>query len=179
MTGLVRRVMLTAITPAVGAAAVLAMLPVATASASPVSTSTSVVVTGTPSTATTTPEQRLVAALRASRASAPYRFGTTAFNKWYARNHLARVYRGNLTQFRCLERLWQRESHWNHRAMNPNGKYLGIPQNTRSTIRAAGFSEAAFRANPEIQVQVGLRYIRSRYGTPCAAWAHSQRTGWY
>ena len=179
MTGRVRRVILAAITPALGAAAALTVLPVAPASASLPGASTGVAGAGAASTASTTPEQRLVAALRASRASAPYRFGTTAFNKWYARNHLARVYRGNLTQFRCLERLWQRESHWNHRAVNPNGKYLGIPQNTRSTIRAAGFSEAAFRANPEIQVQVGLRYIRGRYGTPCAAWAHSQRAGWY
>lgn len=129
--------------------------------------------------AVSSPEARLVAALRASRASAPYRFGTVAFTKWYARGHLSRVYRGNATQFRCLERLWERESHWNHRAANPNGRYLGVPQMTRSTIRSMGFSEAGFRANPEIQVQVGLRYIKGRYGSACSAWAHSQRTGWY
>lgn len=127
----------------------------------------------------TSPEARLVAALRASRASAPYRFGTAAFNKWYARGYLARVQRGNATQFACLDRLWHRESRWSHRAMNPSGRYLGIPQMTRSTIRSMGFSESGFRANPEIQVQVGLRYIKGRYGTPCSAWAHSQRTGWY
>jgi hypothetical protein len=29
------------------------------------------------------------------------------------------------------------------------------------------------------QINWGLGYIASRYGTPCGAWAHSQATNWY
>ncbi len=29
------------------------------------------------------------------------------------------------------------------------------------------------------QVRPGLGYIKSRYGTPCAAWDHVQETGQY
>ena len=29
------------------------------------------------------------------------------------------------------------------------------------------------------QIDAGLIYIDSRYGSPCGAWSHSQSTGWY
>jgi hypothetical protein len=36
-----------------------------------------------------------------------------------------------------------------------------------------------WRTNPYTQVRWGVSYIKSRYGTPCNAWAHSQQVGWY
>ena len=38
---------------------------------------------------------------------------------------------------------------------------------------------ADYMTNPATQIRWGLDYIRGRYGTPCSAWSHSQRTGWY
>jgi hypothetical protein len=80
-------------------------------------------------------------------------------------------------QFRCLDRLWTKESNWNHRAVNHSSGAYGIPQALpASKMRRAGRD---WRINPETQIKWGLKYIRSRYGTPCAAWAHSRRHGWY
>jgi hypothetical protein len=36
-----------------------------------------------------------------------------------------------------------------------------------------------WRTNPATQIRWGLGYIGSRYGSPCAAWSHSQSHGWY
>jgi hypothetical protein len=79
-------------------------------------------------------------------------------------------------QFSCLERLWARESGWRTRSGSASGAY-GIPQaRPGSRMRSAG---ADWRTNPQTQIRWGLRYIRSRYGSPCHAWAHSLATGWY
>ena len=38
---------------------------------------------------------------------------------------------------------------------------------------------ADWASNPATQVRWGLGYIRDSYGSPCAAWAHSQANNWY
>ena len=80
-------------------------------------------------------------------------------------------------QWRCLERLWSRESGWNHRARNPSSGAHGIPQALPGS-KMGGIS-ADWRTNPETQIKWGLRYIKGRYGTPCGAWAHFGASGWY
>lgn len=97
------------------------------------------------------------------------------------KGHSARDYarsQVSARQFACLNKLWNRESGWNHRAMNPSSGAYGIPQALPGwKMRSAG---ADWRTNPRTQVRWGLHlYIKPRYGTPCAAWAHSQRYGWY
>ena len=51
-------------------------------------------------------------------------------NKDIARNLIRADYArwDNPTQFRCLENLWQAESHWNHAARNKRTGACGIPQ---------------------------------------------------
>jgi resuscitation-promoting factor RpfB len=79
-------------------------------------------------------------------------------------------------QFSCLDPLWQRESGWNVYAANPDGAY-GIPQALPgSKMASAG---ADWQTDAATQIRWGLGYIQARYGSPCAAWAHSQATGWY
>lgn len=79
-------------------------------------------------------------------------------------------------EFRCLVKLWNRESGWNTAAANPSGAY-GIPQALPGyKMRSAG---GDWRTNPRTQIKWGLGYIKGRYGTPCGAWAHSQATDWY
>ncbi|WP_232835976.1 aggregation-promoting factor C-terminal-like domain-containing protein [Actinocorallia populi] len=80
-------------------------------------------------------------------------------------------------QWRCLERLWTRESGWNHLARNPSSGAHGIPQALPGS--KMGGVGADWRTNPETQIKWGLRYIKGRYGTPCAAWAHFGASGWY
>lgn len=81
------------------------------------------------------------------------------------------------SQFGCLDRLWTKESGWNHRAMNPSSGAYGIPQSLPASKMASAGSD--YLTNPITQVKWGLGYISSRYGSPCNAWAHSQSVGWY
>ncbi|WP_183100399.1 aggregation-promoting factor C-terminal-like domain-containing protein [Nocardioides pelophilus] len=80
-------------------------------------------------------------------------------------------------QFSCLDSLWIRESNWNVYADNPSSSAYGIPQALPGSKMASAGSDWA--TNPVTQISWGLGYIRDRYGSPCAAWGHSQSVGWY
>lgn len=79
--------------------------------------------------------------------------------------------------FGCLNRLWMRESGWNHRARNRYSGAYGIPQALPAgKMRSAGRD---WRTNPRTQIRWGLGYVKYRYGSPCRAWRHFQAAGWY
>jgi hypothetical protein len=80
-------------------------------------------------------------------------------------------------QFRCLDSLWTRESGWNRSARNPSSGAYGIPQALPGSKMAS--VGADWRTNPITQIRWGLQYIAASYGSPCAAWSHSQAQGWY
>ena len=52
----------------------------------------------------------------------------------------------------------------------------GIPQFLDSTWKGTGIGKTS---DGYRQIDAGLIYIDSRYGSPCGAWSHSQSTGWY
>lgn len=80
-------------------------------------------------------------------------------------------------QFACLDSLWQKESGWSVTADNPSSSAYGIPQALPgSKMSSAG---ADWQTNAATQITWGLGYISGRYGTPCAAWAHSQAKNFY
>jgi hypothetical protein len=82
-----------------------------------------------------------------------------------------------LSQMPCLDKLWKKESGWNHKASNRSSGAYGIPQSLPgSKMASAG---ADWRTSPATQIKWGLGYIKGRYKTPCGAWSHSQSTGWY
>jgi hypothetical protein len=83
---------------------------------------------------------------------------------------------GSPQQFSCLENLWGKESGWNPNAQNPSSTAYGIPQFLNSTWASTGIAKTS---DGYRQIDAGLIYIDSRYGSPCGAWAHSQSTGWY
>lgn len=76
-------------------------------------------------------------------------------------------------QFACLENLWGKESAWDPHAYNLV-KSMGM--NAGGIPQLLGMSP---RINPAKQIDRGLVYISYRYGTPCIAWRHEQRKGWY
>jgi len=81
------------------------------------------------------------------------------------------------TQFSCLVKLWERESNWRLTATNKSSGAYGIPQSLpASKMASAG---ADWRTNAETQIKWGLGYIEGRYGSPCAALAHSDSHNWY
>lgn len=81
------------------------------------------------------------------------------------------------SQFTCLASLWNKESKWNHLAQNRSSGAYGIPQALPGSKMASAGADWA--TNPATQIRWGLGYISGRYGSPCGAWAHSQRVGWY
>lgn len=82
-----------------------------------------------------------------------------------------------LDQMPCLDKLWTKESGWNHKAYNASSGAYGIPQALPGSKMGSVASD--WKTNPATQVKWGLGYIKGRYGTPCKAWAHSQDVGWY
>lgn len=76
-------------------------------------------------------------------------------------------------QFRCLEKLWSKESHWRPTAYNKT-KVMG--KNAGGIPQLLGLSPDT---PAPIQIDRGLAYIKYRYTTPCRAWAFHQKNGWY
>ncbi|MCU1413146.1 MAG: secreted protein [Microbacteriaceae bacterium] len=79
-------------------------------------------------------------------------------------------------QFSCLVSLWNKESHWSTTAGNASGAY-GIPQALPGSKMASAGPD--WQTNATTQITWGLGYIDGRYGSPCAAWAHSEASNWY
>lgn len=96
----------------------------------------------------------------------------------YARSVLGNYGWGD-DQFGCLVSLWTQESGWRANALNASSGAYGIPQALpASKLAAAG---ADWRTNAQTQVNWGLAYIKSSYGTPCGAWNHEMSVNphWY
>jgi hypothetical protein len=81
------------------------------------------------------------------------------------------------TQFVCLNKLWTAESGWRYRASNSSSGAYGIPQAHPGSKMASVARD--WRTNPVTQIRWGLRYIDSRYNTPCTAWSKFKRSHWY
>ncbi|WP_420370351.1 hypothetical protein [Curtobacterium sp. L1-20] len=96
----------------------------------------------------------------------------------YARSALASFGWGQ-DQFSCLQSLWTQESGWRANALNASSGAYGIPQSLPADkMSAAG---ADWRTNAATQINWGLAYIKSAYGSPCAAWGHEMGVDphWY
>jgi hypothetical protein len=68
--------------------------------------------------------------------------------------------------------LWNQESGWNPNAVNQSSGAYGIPQ-------ALGHGHPYNLGDYVAQIDWGLSYIASRYGTPAAAEAHELADHWY
>lgn len=80
-------------------------------------------------------------------------------------------------EFSCLVSLWNKESGWSYTASNPSSGAYGIPQALPGSKMGSVASD--WETNAITQITWGLQYISGTYGSPCAAWSHSQSTGWY
>ena len=74
----------------------------------------------------------------------------------------------NAKEFICLNALWTKESNWSATAKNKRSSAMGIPQLLNLKDK-----------DPYNQIDLGLKYIDSRYGTPCNAWAFFKVKGYY
>ena len=105
-----------------------------------------------------------------------YISGSVAEYQAYARARCS-AYGWSTTDFNCLVALWNRESGWNPNAYNSRSGAYGIPQALPASKMATAGTD--YRTNYKTQINWGLGYIKSRYGSPSAAWNHSQSKGWY
>lgn len=80
-------------------------------------------------------------------------------------------------EWSCLDALWTRESHWRVHDTNAHSGAYGIPQ--ALPAEKMGTVAGDWRNDPVTQIRWGLHYIDVRYGSPCAAWSHSQEYGYY
>jgi len=179
---------------AIGAAAVIAptsaivaanaagVAPTAVAAASlagaVTATGTSAVVAASSTTAPAPRTTTTASRTTARAAIAPYRVGTRAYSKWFARTYMAKRFGWkSQRQYQCLVVLWRHESGWRHKAHNSRSGAHGIPQALPGRKMASAGPN--WRTNPRTQIKWGLKYIKGRYGTPCGAWSHFGRRGWY
>jgi hypothetical protein len=120
-------------------------------------------------------DQRVADARRAARAS--YRRALLSKDPKIVAKAMLTRFGWGASQFSCLDSLWTRESMWSIHAMNPTSGAYGIPQALPGSKMASAGPN--WRTNAITQISWGLGYIRSRYGSPCAAWGHSEGHGWY
>jgi len=81
------------------------------------------------------------------------------------------------SDFSCVDSIWSQESGWNVHADNPYSSAYGIPQALPGSKMASAGPD--WQNSAETQIKWGLGYIKSRYGSPCAAWSFKRAHGWY
>ena len=111
-----------------------------------------------------------------SSSSRTYISGSVAEYQAYARARCS-AYGWSTADFNCLVALWNKESKWNPNAYNARSGAYGIPQALPASKMATAGTD--YRTNYKTQINWGLSYISSRYGSPSAAWSHSKSKGWY
>jgi len=125
--------------------------------------------------------------------------GTPSVNKGIGKLLAAPYGWATGTEWADLDLLWTRESGWQNDIANRSSGAFGIAQalghgtassSATTTVRyPGGGSErklvneypnmAANSGNAAAQIAWGLAYIKQRYGSVSAAWAHEQVNSWY
>jgi len=88
--------------------------------------------------------------------------------KRIAKHKVMTTYRSK-HEWNALFALWDKESRWDYTADNPRSSAYGIPQLLNMDEKT-----------PMVrQIDLGLKYIQTRYGTPTRALAFHNHHGWY
>jgi hypothetical protein len=97
--------------------------------------------------------------------------------KEIARQILKNKFGYGSSHFDCFNNIIMRESKWDINATNPSSGAYGIPQALPGSKMASEGSD--WRTNPATQIIWGIKYMKDRYGSPCAAWSFKSSHGWY
>jgi hypothetical protein len=80
-------------------------------------------------------------------------------------------------QMQCLQKLWTKESDWKTTATNPSSGAYGVVQSLPAAKMAS--AGADYMTNYRTQINWGLNYVKSRYGSPCGALNFHLAHNWY
>ncbi|MEU6282225.1 transglycosylase SLT domain-containing protein [Streptomyces sp. NPDC047028] len=80
-------------------------------------------------------------------------------------------------QYNAFNKIVSHESGWNISATNSSSGAYGLVQALPGSKMASAGSD--WKTNPATQIKWGLDYMKSRYGSPVAAWSFWQANGWY
>lgn len=83
---------------------------------------------------------------------------------------------GSGSQWDALSWLIEHESSWSNTAQNPTSTAYGLFQFLDNTWATVGGKKTS---DPTTQAQLGMKYIKSRYGDPIKAKAFWQSHHWY
>jgi hypothetical protein len=75
----------------------------------------------------------------------------------------------SVKEWKALDELWYIESRWDYTADNPRSTAYGIPQLLKMDPKTPLIK----------QIDLGLKYIKHRYGTPTKALRFHKKHGWY
>lgn len=92
--------------------------------------------------------------------------GTTSKYQSYAHDKVLE-YGWTEYDYECLVKLWNKESGWNPNSHNSSSGAHGIPQALPASKMASEGSD--YYTNGYTQIRWGLKYIKSRYGSPSSA----------
>ncbi len=111
----------------------------------------------------------------------PHSVGSPDYSRWLAKKFIRAEHGWKLADFRALNKMWWKESNWRYEVVNwhPRGPWYGLGQVNGGFINAQGYSIAQYRSSPYVQIVVGAAYIKTRYGSPRAAWQFWRSNGWY
>ena len=114
-----------------------------------------------------------------SRSETPVRGAVTGSVAEYQAYAKQRVYDYGWSDadFNALVNLWNRESGWNVTNKNRSSGAYGIPQALPAIKMSSAGSD--YLTNYKTQINWGLSYIKSRYGSPSNAWSSFRAKGWY
>ncbi|MBG0855638.1 transglycosylase SLT domain-containing protein [Streptomyces spinoverrucosus] len=80
-------------------------------------------------------------------------------------------------QFNAFSKIVEHESGWDIDATNPSSGAYGLVQALPGNKMATAGSD--WKTNAQTQIEWGLDYMKSRYGSPVGAWNFWQANGWY
>jgi hypothetical protein len=101
--------------------------------------------------------------LQLSSVEKTYSVSATDYFKLYAHSLII-----DSKEYKCLDSLWTKESNWNYKAKSKTSSAKGIPQILNLKTN-----------DPYEQINLGIKYIKARYSTPCNAWAFFKSKGYY
>ncbi|MFG3657039.1 transglycosylase SLT domain-containing protein [Streptomyces sp. NPDC047706] len=81
------------------------------------------------------------------------------------------------TQYKAFSKIVEHESGWDVDATNASSGAYGLVQALPGNKMATAGSD--WKTNAQTQIEWGLDYMKSRYGSPVGAWNFWQANGWY